>query len=209
MRKSENEAPELNDEKNEEVNTEKDDWLEEMPESRAANKTEETVSCSNEDATNISFSDGDEDMNVDFDMDMDTDEDTVRNDEDGDPNGSPATPLIPDVTKQDNDSSDTEKNNSSPSKHPSVPDLDIDSVNNVEKTDRKKGGEQNNWMDVDSGSSSGFLNTGKINLVFLDDSQGITKVSRTHHLRTMNVCTKFCANPSRRFQTISVNKFKL
>ncbi|XP_074468762.1 uncharacterized protein LOC141753956 isoform X2 [Sebastes fasciatus] len=163
MRKSENEAPELNDEKNEEVNTEKDDWLEEMPESRAANKTEETVSCSNEDATNISFSDGDEDMNVDFDMDMDTDEDTVRNDEDGDPNGSPATPLIPDVTKQDNDSSDTEKNNSSPSKHPSVPDLDIDSVNNVEKTDRKKGGEQNNWMDVDSGSSSGFLNTEKNN----------------------------------------------
>ena len=127
------------------MNTEKDDGSEEMPESCDAKTPEETVSRSNEDATNISFGDGDEDMNVDFDMDVDTDEDTVRNeenDEDGDPTGSTATPLIPDVTKQNDDSSDTEKNDCSPSKHPSVTDLeetmDIDSVNNVEENGSKE-----------------------------------------------------------------------
>ncbi|XP_054461684.1 uncharacterized protein LOC129097029 isoform X2 [Anoplopoma fimbria] len=144
---SENEASELNgDEKNEEVNTERDDLSEEMPLNCSVNTPEATLSRGNEDTTNISFSDGDDDMNVDFDMDMDTDEDNVRNEEneeDGDTSGSAATPLTPDVTKQDNDSSDTKKRKDvSPNNRPSVADLketmDIDTVNNVEKEDQKK-----------------------------------------------------------------------
>lgn len=191
---SETEASELNDEKDTEVNAERDDGSEEMPVSCAVSTPEKTVYRSNEDATHISFSDGDDDMNVDF--DMDTDDDDVRNeenDEDGDTTGSAATPLIPHVTKQDKDSSDTKKNDRSPYKHTSVADLeettDIDTVNNVERRqNQKKGGKQNNWIDVDSRSFSDFLNTGKINLVAREESQGITKVIRTHHLGTRDVC---------------------
>ncbi|XP_031151492.1 uncharacterized protein LOC116047099 isoform X3 [Sander lucioperca] len=166
---SETEASELNDEKDTEVNAERDDGSEEMPVSCAVSTPEKTVYRSNEDATHISFSDGDDDMNVDF--DMDTDDDDVRNeenDEDGDTTGSAATPLIPHVTKQDKDSSDTKKNDRSPYKHTSVADLeettDIDTVNNVERRqNQKKGGKQNNWIDVDSRSFSDFLNTEKKN----------------------------------------------
>ncbi|XP_075962356.1 uncharacterized protein LOC142965335 isoform X3 [Anarhichas minor] len=144
---SEIKASELNDdEKNEEVNTERDDGSEQMPPSCAVNTPVGTVTRGNEDATNISFSDGDDDMNVDFDMDMDMDEDIVRNQEngeDGDRSSSPATPLTPDVTKQDNDSSDAQKKE----KRPSVSDLeetmDIDTANNVEKEDQKKGEKKN------------------------------------------------------------------
>ncbi|XP_044027833.1 uncharacterized protein LOC122864451 isoform X2 [Siniperca chuatsi] len=172
-KESENEASELNDEKNDEVNTEKDDGSEEMPASCAVNTPEETLSPSNEDATNICFSDDDEDMNVDFDMDMDTDEDIARNEEkdgDGDTSGSAAMPLIPDVkdaTKQNNDSSDAKKNYSSPNKHTTVADLeetmDLDTVNHVEKEEQKKGGEQNNWADVDSRSPAAILDAEKKN----------------------------------------------
>ncbi|XP_029298586.1 LOW QUALITY PROTEIN: uncharacterized protein LOC115015426 [Cottoperca gobio] len=125
---SENESSEPNDE----VNTEK------MPVSNTPEKT------SNEDATNISFSDGDDDMNVDF----DTDEDIVRNEEDDEVGDT--TPLIPHVTQQDNDS--TKKNDRSLNKVTTVADLeetmDIDTMSNV---------------DVDSKSSSDFLNTEKKN----------------------------------------------
>ncbi|XP_039675540.1 uncharacterized protein LOC120570916 isoform X5 [Perca fluviatilis] len=166
---SETEASELNDDKDTEVITERDDGSDEMPVSCAVNTPEKTANRSNEDATHISFSDADDDMNVDF--DMDTDDDIVRNeenDEDGDTTGSAATPLIPDVTKQYKHSSDTKKNDSSPYKHTSVADLeetmDIDTVNNVERRqNQKKGGKQNNWIDVASRSFSDFLNTEKKN----------------------------------------------
>ncbi|XP_032391770.1 uncharacterized protein LOC116701860 isoform X1 [Etheostoma spectabile] len=166
---SETEGSELNDEKDKEVNTERDDGSEEMPVSCAINTPEKSVHRSNEDATHISFSDGDDDMNVDF--DMDTDDDIVRNeenDEDGDKTGSAAEPLIPDVTKQDKESSDT-KNKSSPYKDTGVSELeketmDINKVNNEERRKNlKKGGKQNNWIDADSRSFSDFLNTEKKN----------------------------------------------
>ncbi|XP_034748086.1 uncharacterized protein LOC117956880 isoform X2 [Etheostoma cragini] len=166
---SEPEGSELVDEKDKEVNTERDDWSEEMPVSCAVNSPEKTVYCSNEDATHISFSDGDDDMNVDF--DMDTDDDIVRNeenDEDGDKTGSAATSLIPDAMKQDKDSSDT-KNDSSPYKDTSVAEVEeetmnIDTDNNEERRKNpKKGGKLNDWIDVDSRSFSDFLNTEKKN----------------------------------------------
>ncbi len=40
-------------------------------------------------------------------------------------------------------------------------------------------------------------------------SQWLTKVRGTHHLGTMNVCTKLCANPSIRCWDISQDKWKL
>ncbi|XP_028452609.1 zinc finger MYM-type protein 4-like [Perca flavescens] len=166
--KSETEASELNDDKDTKVNREKDDGSDEMPVNCAVNTPEKTAYRSNEDATHMSFSDGDDDMNVDFDMDTDDDVRNEENDEDGDTTGSAATPLIPDVTKQDEHSSDTKKNDSSPYKHTSVADLeetmDIDTVNNVERRqNQKKGGKQNDWIDVASRSFSDFLNTEKKN----------------------------------------------
>lgn len=173
-RESENEAFEVNDEKSDdEVNTEKDDRSEEMP---------VTLPRSNEDETNICFSDDDEDTNVDF--DMDTDEDVVRNEEkdgDGDTTGSPLMRDVKDVTQQDNDSSDAKKNDSSPNKHTAVADLeetsmDVDTENHVEEEEgQKKGGKQNTQMDVESRSSPPILNTGKINQVALEE------MSRNQH----------------------------
>ncbi|XP_045915514.1 uncharacterized protein LOC123977076 [Micropterus dolomieu] len=141
------EESEPNDEKNDEVNTEKDDGSEEMPASCAVNTPEETLSRSKEDAADICFSDYDEDMNVDF--DMDTDEDIPRNEDgDGDTNGSAATP----------------KNDCLPNRDTSVADLeetmDTDTENHE---DEKKGSEQNNWTDVDSRSPSAIFDTGKKN----------------------------------------------
>ncbi|XP_067468322.1 uncharacterized protein [Thunnus thynnus] len=158
----------LNKEKSDEVNAEKDDRSEEMSPSCAVNTREETPSRSNDKASNVCFSDDDEDMNVDFDMDIDTDEDTVRNvdnDGDGDTNSPAATPVRTDVKvtrKRDKHSSDNKKKGN---KH--TPDIyledtmDTDTLNNKEKEDQKKGGEENNWMDVDRRDSSAILNTGK------------------------------------------------
>ncbi|XP_034401108.1 uncharacterized protein LOC117738995 isoform X2 [Cyclopterus lumpus] len=130
-KRQESEASGLDeDEKNEEPTSEKDDGSEETPSNRAVNTPEGAVTRGNEDETNISFSDDDEDMNVDFDMDTDEDVRNEGNEEDGDPSGSAATPLTPDVTEQDN-------------KRPSVADLeetmDIDTANSVDKEDQKKG----------------------------------------------------------------------
>ncbi|XP_063755780.1 uncharacterized protein LOC134875235 [Eleginops maclovinus] len=118
-------SSELSDAENEEVNTAKDDWSEKMCESSAVITPEKTVS-----PTRMSFSDGDDDMNVDF--DMDTDEDTVKNEENYEERET--TPLIPDVTEQDNDSGELEET--------------LDS-------------ERGNIMDVDSRSSLHFINAEK------------------------------------------------
>ncbi|XP_040909011.1 uncharacterized protein LOC121191726 isoform X2 [Toxotes jaculatrix] len=168
-KKNENEEPELNDKKNHEVNTDSDD----RPVKCAVRTPEETPSRSNEDATNICFSDDDEDLHVDFDMDIDTDED-VRNEEendgDGDSEGLAAKPVMADVretTKQYKDTGGSKKKQSSPNKHITDIDLeepmDIDTENRVEKKDQEKEGKQTDWMDVDSRRSSAALNTEKKN----------------------------------------------
>nr|XP_046274081.1 uncharacterized protein LOC124074833 isoform X2 [Scatophagus argus] len=148
---SENETPELNDEKNDEGNTGKDDGAEEVPMCCDINTPEKTLSCSIEEATKPFFSD-EEDMNVDFDIDVDTDDDGVENEGNGgdsDTDSSKSMPLMPDVrnmTEQDDDSSETEKTNSSANEDTTVADLentmDIDAVNQAVNKDQKKGEEQ-------------------------------------------------------------------
>lgn len=169
----------------------------------AVNKHEETPSRSNDNASNICFSDDDEDMNVDFDMDFDTDEDYVRNEEnngDSDTNSRAATPATTDVkvtTNGDKSSSDNKMKDSSPSKQ--TPDMELeetmdtdDTVNQAEKENQKKGLEENNWMDVDCRDSSAILNTGKticsyntvIDAVFLNGIRHINGIylSAGYHL---------------------------
>ncbi|XP_059205277.1 uncharacterized protein LOC131984472 [Centropristis striata] len=134
-KKSRKKKPESEDDDfylDDEVNTERDDWSEEQ---LAGNAPEDTASRGNEDATRMSFSDGDDDMNVDFDVDMDTDED-IRNEE---RNG--------DTTKENDDSRAADPEDV----------MDFNAVNNSETQDQKKGAEQNNWMDVNSRSSSDKL----------------------------------------------------
>ncbi|XP_068431806.1 uncharacterized protein [Clinocottus analis] len=133
--------------KEDEIDEEAKSERAETPPSRAVVTPEETLTRGNEDATNVSFSDGDEDMNVDFDMESEED---VRNEgyeEDAEPSASAATPLTPDVTKQDKDSGEEEEEeeveeDSSPSKRPSVADRDetetMDAANSVEKEGQKK-----------------------------------------------------------------------
>ncbi|KAI4817450.1 hypothetical protein KUCAC02_010851 [Chaenocephalus aceratus] len=130
------------------LNTEKDDRSQKMPESSAVITPEKTTSPTNEDATHMSFSDGDDDMDADF--DMDTDEDTVRNGENDEERET--TPLIPDVTEQDNDSSVSQKNNCSLNNR----------VTDAELEETMEGDRANN-MDVDIRSSPDFINAEKKN----------------------------------------------
>ncbi|XP_062291642.1 uncharacterized protein LOC133996101 isoform X2 [Scomber scombrus] len=158
-------SSELNKEKRDAMNTEKDDKPDEISLSCAVNTREERPSCSKGNASNICVSDDDDGLNLDFDMDLDTDDDIDRileNDSDGDTNSPAATPVIKDVKvtkKTDNHSSDKKKGSSSKS----TPDTDLEGTmdSDAEKENRKKGEGESNWMDVDCRYSSATLNTGK------------------------------------------------
>eukprot|EP00064_Thunnus_orientalis_P019641 superscaffoldBa00005002_g19766 len=85
----------------------------------------------------------------------DTDEDTVRNVENngaGDTNSPAATPVRTDVKvtrKRDKHSSDNKKKGNKQTPDIYLEDtMDTDTLNNKEKEDQKKGGEENNWMDA-------------------------------------------------------------
>ncbi|XP_050925183.1 uncharacterized protein LOC108898774 [Lates calcarifer] len=170
-KESENEESQLNNKINDEVNSENDNKSEDLP-VKCAVKTPEDATGGHEDATNIYFSDDDEDMNVDFDIDIDTDED-VRNEEDygdGDSNGLAAVPVMRDVketAKEDKNVTDKKQKESSPNKHTADSDLeetmDADSDGDVEKKDEEKGQDETDGMDVDSSSSSAALDTEKKN----------------------------------------------
>ncbi|XP_034057491.1 uncharacterized protein LOC117536655 isoform X1 [Gymnodraco acuticeps] len=125
------------------LNTEKDDRSQKMPESSAVITPEKTMSPTNEDATHMSFSDGDDDMNADF--DMDTDEDIVRN-------GENYEERRLSVTEQDNDSSDSQKNNCS-----------LNNRATDAKLEETMEGDRANNMDVDIRSSPDFINAEKKN----------------------------------------------
>ncbi|KAK5883248.1 hypothetical protein CesoFtcFv8_019600 [Champsocephalus esox] len=140
------------------LNTEKDDRSQKMPESSAVITPEKTTSPTNEDATHMSFSDGDDDMNADFDMD----EDTVRNGENDEE--CETTPLIPDVTEQDNDSSVSQKNNCSLNNRATDAELE-----------ETMEGDRANSRDVDIRSSSDFINAEKKNKL-LSAVAGMKKV---------------------------------
>lgn len=161
--KRENQASELKDEKN-------DDGSKEIPECPDVSTPEKTLPRSNEDATKMSFSDDDEDMNVDFDMDDDY-VGNYENDGDSDADGPTAVTRIPDLedeAKQEvNGGSKTKRASSSTCQRPAVAEpeetTETDTVKHVEKEDQKKRKKPNKQRDdVDSRGSSAVLNTGKI-----------------------------------------------
>ncbi|XP_047200190.1 uncharacterized protein LOC118124568 [Hippoglossus stenolepis] len=158
-KKSESEESVQDEEEHDEGDAESDDQSEEVP----AKCAEETPSRSNEEATNVSFSD--EDTNVDFDMDEDTDDDVRNDNRDGDvgSDGSAAMPPRTQVkgrTEQDEDVSDNKKERSP---HKNSTDTDPEETMDVdaEETDKVTGGEGADSREVDTSGSSAALNTEK------------------------------------------------
>ncbi|XP_034456683.1 uncharacterized protein LOC117770910 isoform X3 [Hippoglossus hippoglossus] len=158
-KKSESEESVQDEEEHDEGDAESDDQSEEVP----AKCAEETPSRGNEEATNVSFSD--EDMNVDFDMDEDTDDDVRNDNRDGDvgSDGSAAMPPRTQVkgrTEQDEDVSDNKKERSP---HKNSTDTDPEETMDVdaEETDKVTGGEGADGREVDTSGSSAALNTEK------------------------------------------------
>ncbi|XP_074542338.1 uncharacterized protein LOC141802665 [Halichoeres trimaculatus] len=146
---SEDEASELKDEEQKEVNTEQDDRSEEKPESPGEKTSQETPPCRNNDTANMSYSDNDDDMDVDFDSDEDIPGNEENNEDDGrqDSEEMPLLPSEKDVKKQERASLDTTK------KVSAAEEMDTDSEDHIGE-DQEEAEEQRDPMDVDSRSSS-------------------------------------------------------